>query len=371
MKQAIFLATLMYSSATVFGMQGEKRGLADQSSDSSSKVRLIEVSAPKYQQPLDKQLDSQTLEEMLGRANQDLEQARKDIDDFGWLYKDASKRVKSADKRAEIITKIFGDNQNLQGILEDKQKAEKDSAAFFALYRDAHDRKGSAKERVDMLTQQLTKLRVSEDSSQKSKEGMDIDKNAQKGSSSSETIKELKQTTRTAANNSPATDGKSPVVRLFEYCQGKNLSLELGYKKNEGKFGCFITIDRGNGNDGDVYDNGESYNTKTEAKNKTADYTLRKLMEKKGLPAPDNRGPVKKLNDYCLDKSTSIDVSDITYIYYKYADGTCNCKIQLKDEIFDLNLRCKTETEAKRIIAEYVYNMLVAKNGEASSSGTN
>ena len=279
MKQAIFLATLMYSSATVFGMQGEKRGLADQSSDSSSKVRLIEVSAPKYQQPLDKQLDSQTLEEMLGRANQDLEQAGKDIDDFGWLYKDASKRVKSADKRAEIITKIFGDNQNLQGILEDKQKAEKDSAAFFALYMDAQDRKGSAKERVDMLTQQLTKLRVSEDSSQKSKEGMDIDKNAQKGSSSSETIKELKQTTRTAANNSPATDGKSPFARLCKYCQNSNnlslSDLKIDFEiKPKGKFRCIITIKD------NVYDDGEDHKSKQEAKDATADYTLSKLMEK-------------------------------------------------------------------------------------------
>ncbi|MCR4555434.1 MAG: ankyrin repeat domain-containing protein, partial [Alphaproteobacteria bacterium] len=170
---------------------------------------------------------------------------------------------------------------------------------------------------------------------------------------------------------------ESPVVRLYKYCVDKSNNLSLSdlkfeYKiKPKGKFSCFITIDRGNGNDKEVYDNGKSYNSKKEARKKIADYTLCKLMENEGLPVPDNRGPVKKLDDYCLDKSTPINLSDITYIYDKYADGTCNCKIKLKDEIFDLNLRCKTETEAKRIIAEHVYNLLVAKNGEASSSGTN
>ncbi|MBO7454344.1 MAG: ankyrin repeat domain-containing protein [Alphaproteobacteria bacterium] len=171
---------------------------------------------------------------------------------------------------------------------------------------------------------------------------------------------------------------ESPIIRLYKYCLDKSNNLSWSDLKFEneikkGKFGCFITIDRGDGNDKEVYDNGKSYNSKEEAQNKTADYTLRKLMKNKGLPAPDNRGPVKKLNDYCLDKSTPINLSDITYIRDINEDNTCNCKIKLKDEIFDLNLRCKTEMEAERIIAEYVYNLLVAKakNGEASSSGTN
>ena len=169
------------------------------------------------------------------------------------------------------------------------------------------------------------------------------------------------------SKNISAINGKSPVVRLYEYCQRKNLSLKFGYKENKEKFRCVITI---NGNE---YNDGEYHNSKREAQNATADYTLRKLMENNGSPAPDkdNRDPTVKLRDYCLDKSTSIDVSDITYIYDAYADDTFNCKIQLKDKIFDLSLHCKSKEEAKKKIAEHVYKILTnqTKSNETSRQG--
>ena len=168
------------------------------------------------------------------------------------------------------------------------------------------------------------------------------------------------------SKNISAINGKSPVVRLYEYCQRKNLSLKFECEENpEGKSRCVITIKD------NKYDDGEYHKSQREAKNKTADYTLRKLMENNGSPAPDNRDPTVKLREYCSDKSTSIDVSDITYIYNKYADGTFNCKIQLKDEIFDLNLHCKSKEEAKKKIAEHVYKILTnqTKSNETSRQG--
>ncbi|MCR4555513.1 MAG: ankyrin repeat domain-containing protein [Alphaproteobacteria bacterium] len=161
------------------------------------------------------------------------------------------------------------------------------------------------------------------------------------------------------SKNISATNGKSPAARLFDYCQRKNLSLKFKCEENPtGKVNCVIILK------GNKYDDGEYHKSEREAKNATADYTLRKLM---GL----DRDPIKELNDYCLDKSTSIDVSDITYIYDEYEDGTFNCKIQLKDKIFDLSLNCKSKEEAKKKIAEHVYKILTnqTESNETSRQG--
>lgn len=265
MKQVVFLAALMYSSAAVFGIPGEKRGLSDQSNDSSSKVRFVEVDVLKSQELSNKQLDRQTLEGMLGRASWDLHQAKKDVENYGWLYKDALQRIESADKRAKIFAQMFGENRSLKrGVFQDKRKAVKDSEAFLALYEDAEARKKSADGRVDMFTQLLTELEISKDSDQKSGE-----------------ISVNNAPIEVISKSSGQKSEKSPVSKLYEYVRrtpGLNPS-DLMFEcevSPEGKYNCIIHMN------GEEYKLGDvEYSSSKEAKNAVAEHVYNILTDKK------------------------------------------------------------------------------------------
>jgi len=158
------------------------------------------------------------------------------------------------------------------------------------------------------------------------------------------------------------SDNKSPVVKLYEYCQSKSNNISLSDLKFEyeikpkGKFNCIIIIN------GETFKKDDlSCNSKREAKNQIADYTYKKLIERDNKSAlEDNRNPVIKLNEYCQDKNTKINLSDIEFLYDINTDGSFNCKIKINDQIYDQKLKCKSKKAAKNAIAEHVYSCLIS-----------
>lgn len=118
MKQVVFLAALMYSSATVFGMQGDKRVFSDQNVASSAEMNMVQV-----RDDWPDSLSRQLLEKQLLELEQNKEKAEKDGMIYFTLY----------------------EKQN-------KKKAEKDAMIYLALYEDAQRRKQDADNSIKTLT---------------------------------------------------------------------------------------------------------------------------------------------------------------------------------------------------------------------------
>ncbi|MBO4405624.1 MAG: ankyrin repeat domain-containing protein [Alphaproteobacteria bacterium] len=160
--------------------------------------------------------------------------------------------------------------------------------------------------------------------------------------------------------------GTSPVVQLYQYIQAtpgidlSNLKFEFDNLPGE-KFNCTITLN------GRIYKIDDlACNSKREAKNKIAEYTLNELLNNGVQSSQNNTTPLRKLNTYL--ENASIDLSDVEFLYDIHHDGTFSCKIKINDQIFDNHLRCKSKKEAKDRIAEYVYDVLTAKQNEEVSS---
>ena len=87
------------------------------------------------------------------------------------------------------------------------------------------------------------------------------------------------------------------------------------------------------------------------------------------VPAQDDRSSVVKLYEYCQNKSRGFSSQDIEFLYDINGDGTFDCKIRIKDELFDKHLMCRSKRAAKNEMAEYVYNEL--RKAETSDSANN
>ena len=158
------------------------------------------------------------------------------------------------------------------------------------------------------------------------------------------------------------SDNRSPIIKLYEYCQDKSNNLSLSdlkfeYEiKNKGKFNCIIIINN------EVYKIDDlCCSSKKEAKIQIADYTYKKLIEKDNQVLEDNKNSIIKLNEYCQNKKTKINLSDKEFLYDINNDSTSNCKIKINDQIYDRNLSCKSK-KAKNEIAEYVYTSLTSSD---------
>ena len=162
---------------------------------------------------------------------------------------------------------------------------------------------------------------------------------------------------------SSTDNGKSPVVRLYEYCQRK----DTPYRLSDLEFDC-VTNNKGEFNyilgiGGKKFNQNAFHKSKKEAKNAIAKYALNVLKQEDSVT--DNKNPLIKLYKYL---KTKYNLSDVNCIYETNNDRTFNCIIQIRNRGYNLNLHCKTKEEAKDMIAEHVYNLLKA---EAENGGSN
>jgi len=155
---------------------------------------------------------------------------------------------------------------------------------------------------------------------------------------------------------------KNAIALLYEYCQNKNTNISISdlifeYDINQfGLFNCKVTLN------GEVYDKKLSCKSKKAAKNEIAAYVYDELKKKdKGnnnKDQDDNRNAIAKLNEYCQDKNTKINLSDLIFDYEINKEGYFNCKVTINGKLYDKHLSCKSKKAAKNEIAEYVYECL-------------
>ncbi|MCR4555512.1 MAG: hypothetical protein K5766_01735 [Alphaproteobacteria bacterium] len=124
MKRVVFLATLMYSSATVFGMQGDKGVFSDRGATSSARMNMVQD-----RDDLSNRLSRQLLEKQLFESEQNKEKAVRDcgfysalyeiakkqdavrcIEIYSALYKDAQKREQGASESIKTLSQLLESN---------------------------------------------------------------------------------------------------------------------------------------------------------------------------------------------------------------------------------------------------------------------
>jgi len=161
---------------------------------------------------------------------------------------------------------------------------------------------------------------------------------------------------------------KNAVALLYEYCQNKNTTIsisDLNFEydiNNSGLFNCKVTLN------GEVFDQKLACKSKKAAKNQIAQYVYEELKRKDNAGGgfnnkdTDNRNAIVKLNEYCQDKNTKINLSDLIFDYEINKDGNFNCKVTINGKVYDKKLNCKSKKAAKNEIAEYVYECLVGGN---------
>eukprot|EP00833_Pecoramyces_ruminatium_P007437 jgi/Orpsp1_1/1181469/evm.model.c7180000077298.1 len=158
---------------------------------------------------------------------------------------------------------------------------------------------------------------------------------------------------------------KNAVSLLYEYCQDKNTSIsksDLNFNydidQTSGLYNCKIILN------GTVFDKKLSCKTKKIAKNEIAAYVYEKLIKKNNNEVnnkeiEDNKNAISKLNEFCQDKNTKINLSDLIFEYEIINYGYYNCKVTINGKEYDQHLCCKSKKIAKNEIAKYVYDCLM------------